>query len=82
MKNPSTPTAEPLTFWTWQWISGGYNSVSVDVAPDRWDAIHHAVSMCPGTDGRKKLVPDLATFKQVTTKEMVAIDRSWSSMFD
>ena len=71
------------TFWTWNWTSGGYNSCSIQAAPTLEKAIAFATKMgIPSFPGHVTLHPNPKTFRQVTTREMVEIDRSWASAFD
>ncbi len=73
------------TFWTWEWIGGGYNSCSIGLNPTLEDAKKRAEEIGKPVASSPRsvtLVADPKSFRKVTTTEMVAIDRSWASAFD
>ena len=73
------------TFWTWNWKNGGYNSCSISEAPTLKAAKAKAAAIGapdPNNTRSVRLVAEAGSFRQVTTAEMVAIDRSWASAFD
>ena len=65
------------TFWTWNWLAGGYNSCPISVAPTLKAAKRRAADL-----GGGRLFADPQTFRKVTSTEMAAIDRSWAAAFD
>jgi hypothetical protein len=80
-KNKNTELGT-LDLYTWNWVGYGYNSC---LASSRRQAISKARKMGKPTVAggmQVTLVPDLKTLRKVTAAEMVAIDRSWASLFD
>jgi len=65
------------TFWTWNWISGGYNSCPISVAPTLREAKRRSAEL-----GCGRIFADPKTFRKITTAEMAALDRAWAAAFD